>query len=144
MFATDSWVLQEKFQTRIQEISRARMAESERATEELKKLRDELQTVATGGSEDIVSKHAEELRALEERLVKKHEEELKAALEAAKASAAAPPPDMQAVIDAALAAYKEQLKEEHAKAIDDAVERVTGRPPKTFKAFAEEAKQAWL
>ncbi|KAI5891577.1 NAD(P)-binding protein [Schizophyllum commune H4-8] len=28
--------------------------------------------------------------------------------------------------------------------LDDAVERVTGRLPKTFKAFAEEAKQAWL
>ncbi|RPD77585.1 hypothetical protein L226DRAFT_326433 [Lentinus tigrinus ALCF2SS1-7] len=113
----------DKFQTRIQEISKARMAESSRAAEELKKLRDEMQTVASAGSSEETAKHAEELRALEERLVKKHEEELKAALEAAKASAAAPPPDTQAAIDAALATYKEQLKEEHAKAIDDAVER---------------------
>ncbi|KAI0699945.1 hypothetical protein C8T65DRAFT_709807 [Cerioporus squamosus] len=114
----------DKFQARIQEISKARMAESSRAAEELQKLRNELASAASAGSsEETISKHAEELRALEERLVKKHEEELKAALEAAKASASAPPPDTQAAIDAALAAYKEQLKEEHAKAIDDAVER---------------------
>ena len=104
------------------------MAESERAAEELKKLRDELQQVsqhsgASTASPEIIAKHAEELRALEERLVQKHQAELKAALEAAKASGPAPPPETQAAIDAALAAYRETLKEEHAKALDDAVER---------------------
>ena len=119
---------QEKFQSRIQEISKARMAESERAAEELKKLRDELQKVSQQAgtsttTPETVAKHAEELRALEERLVQKHQAELKAALEAAKASAPAPPPDTQAAIDAALTAYKDTLKEEHTKALDDAVER---------------------
>ena len=104
------------------------MAESERAAEELKKLRDELQQVsqqsgASTTSPETVVRHAEELRALEERLVQKHQAELKAALEAAKASGPAPPPDTQAAIDAALAAYKGTLKEEHTKALDDAVER---------------------
>ncbi|TBU44414.1 hypothetical protein BD309DRAFT_35497 [Dichomitus squalens] len=119
----------EKFKSRIEEISRARMAESKRAAEEMQKLRDELQQVSqqagssAGASEAAIAKHAEELRALEERLVKKHQEELKAALEAANASAAAPLPDTQAAIDAAVAAYKETLAEEHAKALDDAVER---------------------
>ncbi|KAI0770118.1 hypothetical protein C8Q74DRAFT_1333063 [Fomes fomentarius] len=114
-----------KFQTRIQEISKARMTESQRAAEELQRLRNELKqaTSSSGGAEEAASKHAEELRAVEERLVKKHEEELKMALEAAKASASAPPPDTQAAIDAALAEYKEKLQEEHAKAVDDAVER---------------------
>ncbi|PIL22755.1 transporter [Ganoderma sinense ZZ0214-1] len=114
----------EKFQSRIQEISKIRIAEGE----ELKRLRDELQKVSQQAetsttSPESVAKHAEELRALEERLVQKHEAELKAAFEAAKASAPAPPPDTQAAIDAALTAYKETLKEEHTKALDDAVER---------------------
>ncbi|KAM5539450.1 hypothetical protein V8D89_006902 [Ganoderma adspersum] len=118
----------EKFQSRIQEMSKARMAESERAAEELKKLREELQKVSQQAgtsttTPETVAKHTEELRALEKRLVQKHQAELKVALEAAKASAPAPPPDTQAAIDAALTAYKDTLKEEHVKALDDAVER---------------------
>ncbi|OSD07459.1 hypothetical protein PYCCODRAFT_1456277 [Trametes coccinea BRFM310] len=124
----------EKYQSRLQDLSKARIADSERAAEEqrtavaaaVEKLRSELQeSSSAAASEEIIRKHAEELRALEERLVKKHEEELKAAVEEAKkvAGAAAVPADTQAAIDAALAAYKQQLQEEHTKEIADAVER---------------------
>ncbi|KAJ8468503.1 hypothetical protein ONZ51_g9602 [Trametes cubensis] len=120
----------EKYQARIQDLSKARIADSERAAEEqraavaeaVEKLRKELQaSPSSTASEEIIQKHAEELRALEERLVKKHEEELKAAVEAATKAAIAP--DTQAAIDAALAAYKKELEETHAKEIADAVER---------------------
>ncbi|KAI0330460.1 hypothetical protein GY45DRAFT_1323591 [Cubamyces sp. BRFM 1775] len=120
----------EKYQARIQDLSKARIADSERAAEEqraavaeaVEKLRKELQaSPSNAASDEIIQKHAEELRALEERLVKKHEEELKAAVEAATKAAIAP--DTQAAIDAALAAYKKELEETHAKEIADAVER---------------------
>ncbi|KAI0629748.1 hypothetical protein C8Q77DRAFT_263303 [Trametes polyzona] len=131
----------EKYQSRISDLSKARIADSERAAQEqraavaeaVEKLRNELQTsTSPTASEEIIKKHAEELRALEERLVKKHEEELKAAVEAAAKTAgtaaktagtAAVPPDTQAVIDAALEAYKKEIEESHAKEIADAVER---------------------
>ncbi|KAI9059234.1 hypothetical protein FKP32DRAFT_1606262 [Trametes sanguinea] len=123
----------EKYQSRLQDLSKARIADSERAAEEqraavaaaVEKLRSELQeSSSAAASEEIIRKHAEELRALEERLVKKHEEELKAAVEEAKkvAGAAAIPADTQAAIDAALAAYKQQLQEDHNKEIADAVD----------------------
>ena len=103
-------------------MTKLRMAESE----ELKKLRAQVEAAASSSGD--AAKHAQELRALEDRLTKEHEEKLKFAVEAAKAeapqAAAAPVPlDVQPAIDAALAKYKEQIKEEHAKAIEDAIDR---------------------
>ncbi|KAI0373683.1 hypothetical protein BV20DRAFT_669146 [Pilatotrama ljubarskyi] len=134
----------DKYQARIQEISKARLADTERAAEEqraavaeaVEKLRQELQASSSAAaSEEIIRKHAEELRALEERLVKKHEEELKAAVEAAAktAGAAAVPSDTQSAIDAALEAYKKQLEEERAREIADAVERGRKEAAARFK-----------
>ncbi|EIW59409.1 uncharacterized protein TRAVEDRAFT_121374 [Trametes versicolor FP-101664 SS1] len=124
----------EKYQERIAGLSKARMADNERAAqaqraavaEAVEKLRTELSaSTSSAASADIIAKHAEELRALEERLVKKHEEELKAAVEAAvkTAGAAAVPADAQSAIDAAIAAHKKELEETHSKEIADAVER---------------------
>lgn len=112
--------MQEKFQSRIQDLSKARMAEAA----QLKQLRDELQAATSAGAkEDIVKQHANELRQLEDRLTTKHQEELKVALDAAKASAPALSADSQAAVNAAIAQFKEEMKEEHAKAIEDALER---------------------
>ncbi|KAI0647815.1 hypothetical protein C8Q79DRAFT_924901 [Trametes meyenii] len=118
----------EKFQSRIQDLSKARIADSERAAEEqrkavaeaVEKLRIEL-TSSPAASDEIIRKHAEELRALEEQLVKKHQDELKAAVDAA--AKAALPLDTQAAVDAAVAACKKELDEKQVKDIADAVER---------------------
>ncbi|KAI0826824.1 hypothetical protein BC628DRAFT_1319381 [Trametes gibbosa] len=124
----------EKYQARISDLSKARIADKERATQEqraavaeaVEKLRSELQASSSpAASEEIIRKHTEELRALEERLIKKHEADLKAAVDAATkaAGAAAIPSDTQTAIDAALEAYKKEIEENHAKEIADAVER---------------------
>ena len=86
-------------------------------------------------SEELTKKHAEELRAQEERLVAKHREELEKAIEVATAKAreSAPAPasvptaeDQKAAIDAAvaaaLAAKDAELRTKHQTDIEKAVE----------------------
>ncbi|KAI0667763.1 hypothetical protein C8Q78DRAFT_1052496 [Trametes maxima] len=118
----------EKFQSRVQDLSKARITDSERAAEEqrkavaeaVEKLRIEL-TSSPAASDEIIRRHAEELRTLEERLVKMHQDELKAAVDAA--AKAVLPSDTRAAVDAAVAACKKELDEKQAKEIADAVER---------------------
>ncbi|KAI0081625.1 hypothetical protein K474DRAFT_1635534 [Panus rudis PR-1116 ss-1] len=109
---------------KMQELMKARNADKEKATAEIEKLKQELQSNAPA---ETVKKHADELRALEERLTQKHQEELKAALEAAAAAkdsgAAAIPADREEAIKAALAAREAELKEEREKEIAEALER---------------------
>ena len=77
---------QEKFHSRIQDITQARAADAQKyaAREEaavaaaVEKLRKELQDAAPAASastDELVNRHKEELHALEERLTKKHQEE---------------------------------------------------------------------
>lgn len=133
-------LVQEKFQARIQDLSKARVADSERAAAQqqaavdaaVEKLRGELQSAPfSTASDEIVARHAQELRDLESKLTAKFEEEMKAAVEAAasaaraEASAAAPSigDDQQAVIQQAIAAHEQKLREHHDADIAAAVER---------------------
>ena len=128
---------QEKFQAKIQDLSKARATDSERAAVQQKaavdaaveKLRGELQTAPSStASDEIVARHAQELRALESKLTAKFQVEMKAAVDAATSAAraeAAPSlgGDQQVVIQQAIAAHEQKLKEQHEAEIAAAVER---------------------
>ena len=112
--------VQDKLQARIASLMKAKAAEDERHAAE--KSRDQGPAL-----EEVAKGHAEELRALEAKLIAKHQEELKSALEKAhqekstvKLSA---DQDIQtkqkATVDAAIA----ELQAKHAEEISAAVER---------------------
>ncbi|KZT67236.1 hypothetical protein DAEQUDRAFT_729270 [Daedalea quercina L-15889] len=130
----------EKFQARIQDLSRARAADSERAAAQQKaavdaaveKLRNELQTTPSSmASDEVIARHAQELRDLESKLTTKFQEEMKAAVDAAVAAARAESlaassgtgGNQQETIQQALVAHEKQLKEQHEAEIAAAVER---------------------
>ncbi|EPQ51089.1 hypothetical protein GLOTRDRAFT_66309 [Gloeophyllum trabeum ATCC 11539] len=132
----------EKFQARIQELQKARLADSQRASAQqeaavaaaVEQAKGEFSSSST--SEEVASQHAEELRALEERLRAQFQEELKAAVSAAKAealseSASGSDVDRDAAIAAALREHEEKLREHHAQEIAQAVER--GRQEQAIK-----------
>jgi nucleoprotein TPR len=112
------------------------------------KATSELRSAPSTTSEEVIKQHAEELRALEERLVAKHQEDLNKATEAAIAKVkesqpapvpatgtAATPEDQKVATDAAittaLAAKEAELKAKHDAAIEKAVE--SGRLEGTMK-----------
>ena len=114
----------------------------------MEKAASEFRSAPPTNSEEVTKRHAEELRALEERLVAKHQEELNKATEAAiakvKESQPAPAPalgtdatpeDQKAAIDAAvttaLATREAEEKTKHDAAIEKAVE--SGRLEGTMK-----------
>ncbi|EMD40194.1 hypothetical protein CERSUDRAFT_112402 [Gelatoporia subvermispora B] len=132
----------EKFQTRLQELSQARAADAQKsaAREEaavaaaVEKLRKELQDTAPATSpstDELINKHKKELQELETRLAKKHEEELQAAVDAAVAAAkrdSAPATsssggDQAAAIEAAIAAHEAKAKEQREQDLAAAVDR---------------------
>ncbi|KIM43182.1 hypothetical protein M413DRAFT_9931 [Hebeloma cylindrosporum] len=95
----------------------------------------------TGVQEDISKRHAEELKALEQKLKADHESELKARIEAALKSRPAPAEnsaDQQAAIDAALAEYEKKLQQRHNEEIASAVER--GRMEQGAKAKLKDSQ----
>lgn len=93
-----------------------------------------------------MKKHAEDLTALQKKLVDQHEKDLKtavdAAVEAAKKEnpAAAADFDKQAVIDAAIAEYDAKVKAQHEAEIESAVER--GRREQMTKGKLKDAQLA--
>ena len=129
--------VQEKFQARIQDLSKARVADSERAAAQQKaavdaaieKLRGELQAAPSSTAlDEMVARHAQELRELESKLTAKFQEEMKAAVEAAASAAraeAAPSigGDQEAMVQQAIAAHEQKLREQHEVDIAAAVER---------------------
>ncbi|KAH8990434.1 hypothetical protein EDB86DRAFT_3080419 [Lactarius hatsudake] len=138
----------EKLGARIRDQQMAR----QRATEEqdaaikaaVDKATTDLRSAPSTASEELSKQHAEELRALEERLVAKHREELEKAVEAAtaKAQESAPAPaasptaeEQKAAIDAAvsaaLAAKDAEQRAKHQADIEKAVE--SGRLEGTMK-----------
>ncbi|KAI0087040.1 hypothetical protein BDY19DRAFT_324018 [Irpex rosettiformis] len=119
-----------KLQEQLKAAQQAHSVEIERVKTEHEaastKLQEELQ--ASAPSEDG-GKHAEELKALEERLQKQHQEELKQAVEAAKATVIASSGANaeggavdQKAIDEAIAAKEAELKVKHAEEVAAAVE----------------------
>jgi len=101
----------------------------------VEKATSEFRSAPPTNSEEVTKQHAEELRALEERLVAKHQEELNKATNAPALGTAATPEDQKAVIDAAvttsLASKEAERKAEHDAAIEKAVE--SGRLEGTMK-----------
>ena len=123
--------IQEKFQTKIQDLQKNRAADAERAVVQqeaavaaaIEKVRAELSSSASG--DDASNRHAEELRALEERLATKHKQDLKAALETTHH---APPAtgsevDHQAAIATAIAEHDKIVQARHEQEISLAVDR---------------------
>jgi len=108
----------------------------------VEKATSELRNAPSTAPEELTKQHAEELRALEERLVAKYQEELNKANEAAAAAAKAlesrPAPEtattaeaQKAAIDDAVAAKEAELKVKHEAAIEKALEN--GRLEGTMK-----------
>lgn len=148
--------MQEKFQTKIQEITRARAFDAERAAAQqqaavaaaVEKLRSELQTAAPSAlPQEIIDRHARELRALEESLTKKYQEELRTAQEelrvalekvAAASQRQGGSSGQEAAIAAAIAAHDAKLKEQHEHDIAAAVER--GQAEQAMKSKLKDAQ----
>ncbi|KAI0953616.1 hypothetical protein AcW1_007790 [Taiwanofungus camphoratus] len=145
----------EKLQARLQDILKAKAAESERAaaqqeaavTAAVEKLRNELQSTASSPlSDELVNRHAQELRQLEERLTAQHQGELKAAVEAATAAWKESSTDtnfgsgggQETVIATAIAAHEEKMKEQREQEIAAAVER--GRMEQAVKSKVKDAQ----
>lgn len=121
---------QDKFQSRIQDLLKARASDGERAAAQqaaaIEKVKAELQTANASNSstpDEVINRHAEELRNLEARLKAQHQAELKAALDAAKLSTTSSNEDPKAAIAAAIAAHDRELQARHYEEIASAVER---------------------
>lgn len=134
----------EKLSARIRDQQVARQKATEEQDAAIKAAVDKVTSAPSAASEELSKQHAEELRALEERLIAKHRDELEEAIEAATAkaqeSAPAPAPaptaeDQKAVIDAAVAAAvaakDAELKTKYQGDIEKAVE--SGRLEGTMK-----------
>ncbi|CAL1712475.1 unnamed protein product [Somion occarium] len=133
---------------RIHSLTQARAADRERAmqarqaavAEAVEKVKQEIQTTVPTEPEDAAKRHAEELRALEERLTKQRHEELAKTAEAAKQLQPAGLSDeaQKAAIDAAVAAREKELKEAHEVEVTAAVER--GRMEVAAKSKLKDAQ----
>ncbi|GJE88476.1 hypothetical protein PsYK624_045590 [Phanerochaete sordida] len=111
----------------LQEARAARVAEQKKAAAIIKQavenaLARQKAELQGQGQAELAARHAEEIRALEERLKKEHEEELKRAVDEAK-SAIAANPDQEAAIEAAVSIRMRQLQEKHEQEVAAAVER---------------------
>lgn len=126
-------IIQEKFQTRLQDMQKARAADGERQQAVVSAAVEK--AVAEAGqapasspeSADIAKAHADELRALEERLKAEHQKQLQAALEAAKKEAATGTQsgsdvDRKAEIAAAIEAHEKELEPRRQAEIKEAMD----------------------
>lgn len=106
---------------------RQRSADEKKAaiSEAIEKTKQELQASPAAVPEDVTKKHAEELRALENKLIKDHQDEIARAVEAAKQyhPTSAPSESSQAAIDAAVSAREAEWKAKLDAEIAQAVER---------------------
>lgn len=110
-------------------MNKAKATEAERqataVAAAVEKAKQELQTSAPGPSEELVKRHTEELRALEEKLTTKHQQDLKAAVEEAQKQN--PPSttavDQKAAIEAAIAEHDKLAQARHTEEIASAVDR---------------------
>ncbi|KAJ3573187.1 hypothetical protein NP233_g2600 [Leucocoprinus birnbaumii] len=145
----------EKFQARLHDLLKSKQADAERAaaqqasavSEAVEKLRGELgSNPSAEEKEALVKKHAEELNALQKKLVEQHEKDLRAAVDVAvetakkEAPAATTDFDKQAVIDTAIAEYDAKIKAQHEAEIESAVER--GRREQMTKGKLKDAQLA--
>lgn len=144
--------IQEKFQTKIQDMQKARAADNERAsaqqqaavTAAVDKVKGELQAPSLSGiPDDIAKAHAEELRNLEARLVAEHQKQLKAAVEAAKKelpaiSSSTSEVDQQALIAAAIAAHEKEREPSRQAELQEAMEN--GRKEADVKGRLKDAQ----
>ncbi|KAG6813573.1 hypothetical protein H0H92_009617 [Tricholoma furcatifolium] len=128
----------EKFQARISDMMKAKAAEDARQAA--------LPKPETSGapSEDVEKKHAEELKALEERLVSSHQKEL-AAREAAAAETALKSKssedqkaEVATAVAAAIAEHEKTSAAQHATEIEAAIER--GRMEQSAKGKLKDAQ----
>lgn len=110
----------------------------------VQKVREEMQAAAPGSTDDVVKKHQEELRALEQRLVKKHEEVLKAAADTTKSSDAptVSETDQKALVEAAVAAAIAAREQEFTKTLEAEKIKATesGRMEAQAKAKLKDAQ----
>ncbi|KAL0960729.1 hypothetical protein HGRIS_005754 [Hohenbuehelia grisea] len=139
----------EKFQARIQDLTKARAADAEKARNSqaaaiaaaIERVKGETQAAPSdSNSEELAKRHAEELKALEQRLAQKHQEELKAAVESAVQAAkkdlpeGAPAPDTEAL----RATIEKELQAKLQDEISAAVER--GRMEQAAKGKLKDAQ----
>ncbi|KDR82878.1 hypothetical protein GALMADRAFT_58080 [Galerina marginata CBS 339.88] len=126
----------DKFQARIQDLMKAKAAEADKqaalVSEAVEKAKADMNAGADPTTQELSKRHADELRALEEKLKAQHETELKAKVvsavqEALKTQPAPAPPannaDQQAVIDASVEIFKKEIEARHAEDIASAVDR---------------------
>lgn len=135
-------LLQETFQGKIQDLMRIRQGDAVRAASQqeaaiaaaLEKVKAEQQTPTPD-----TTKHAEELRALEETLKKQHEEELQKAVANASSSTTQSSDDsIKAAVEAAVATHEQEWKATKEKVVAEAVER--GRMEQIAKAKIKDAQ----
>jgi len=125
---------------RIQDMMKTKAADAEKhaaqMSEAVEKAKAETSSAGNatpaGNQDEIAKQHAEELKALEEKLKKEYETELKTRIDTAiKEALAAQPaptlaptnPDQQAAIDAAIEEFKKTIEEKHTAEIASAVDR---------------------
>ncbi|KAG6850340.1 hypothetical protein H0H93_014613 [Arthromyces matolae] len=124
----------EKFQARISDMMKAKAAEDERQAALAK-------SESSSALDEASKQHAEELRALEAKLVASHEKELAAAREAAEAEAlskAKPSETSKEDIAAAIAEHEKTWAAKHAQEIEAAIER--GRMEQGAKGKLKDAQ----
>jgi nucleoprotein TPR len=144
--------LQEKFQTRIQDMQKARAADGERVsiqqqaavTAAVDKLKSELQASDSSAMPDDIAKaHAEELRSLQARLVAEHQKQLQTAVDAAKKELPSGGPavseaEQKVAIAAAIAAHDKELESRRQAELQEATE--SGRREADMKGRLKDAQ----
>jgi nucleoprotein TPR len=125
--------VQEKFQTRIQDLQKGRAADAERAAAQqqaavaaaIEKVKPEPGTGTDASVSSANERHLEELRALEDRLTAEHKQELEAAVTAARKEAQSTTTnvDHQAAVAAAIAEHEKEAQARLEHEIAQAVER---------------------
>ncbi|KAK2465728.1 hypothetical protein APHAL10511_002272 [Amanita phalloides] len=134
----------EKFQKRLQDMTKAKsVADSDReaaVTSAVEKAKAEFEKAGMSTTSEESKRHAEELRALGEKLKVQHHEELQLAVENARKEQAnsGVGPDRKAAIDAAVAEHTRSLESKHAEDIEAAMER--GRMEQTMKSKVKDAQ----
>ncbi|KAF7966386.1 hypothetical protein HWV62_38881 [Athelia sp. TMB] len=139
----------EKFQTRLQDLQKARAADNERQqaaiSAAVEKTKAELGQASGPSTEstDVTKAHAEELRALEERLTAEHQKQLEAALAAAKkahpaATASLSDADQKAAIAAAIEAHEKEAEPKRQAEIKEAMDN--GRKEAEMKGRVKDAQ----
>ncbi|KAF9533092.1 hypothetical protein CPB83DRAFT_528677 [Crepidotus variabilis] len=122
----------DKFQTRIQDMMKAKATDAEKqaqiVAEAVEKAKSETNATSDpAATEELVKRHAEELKALSDRLKTEHEAALKAAVETASKpqpeSSSSSTAHQQAAINAAISEHEKEAQARLEKEVTSAVER---------------------